>query len=404
MKKPLKKYLIWGLFCIVSVVLLKLLFLETFTIPSSSMAPTLLGDPEKGDRVAVLKAGSRHFRKRFDLEIYSMMDSGNNGSGNSLNDVNFVKRLIAFSNEYVLIKNGDLFIGNDNGQDLSRPFIKSIDQLKSMLIPVYFAEFNNEFFSTWTTNENSCFKVQQDRLLCDTTTSPDNKDASLVFSPKRHLIFDDYIGSDGEMAKGENLVRDLALSFTVRLMEDRGIISGQLSEEGDKFWFILKSRGAGGGGEIRHDGIFNNKQEIRQEFVEKERFSGFEPDRDYLVSFMNIDDRILLFVDEELVLEYRYNGNSECYSSANDNRPSLRASRVKALFTSLRIDRDIYYTSDKGRFGVTEKWLVPEDGFYFLGDNSASSKDSRFYGEIGSDQIVGKVLMIYFPFNRLRFF
>lgn len=43
---------------------------------------------------------------------------------------------------------------------------------------------------------------------------------------------------------------------------------------------------------------------------------------------------------------------------------------------------------------------IPQDSYFVLGDNSASSKDSRYWGFVPKKYIVGKAYKIYYPFNR----
>lgn len=43
---------------------------------------------------------------------------------------------------------------------------------------------------------------------------------------------------------------------------------------------------------------------------------------------------------------------------------------------------------------------VPPDSFFALGDNSAESADSRYWGFIPAKEVVGKPLLIYYPFTR----
>lgn len=45
---------------------------------------------------------------------------------------------------------------------------------------------------------------------------------------------------------------------------------------------------------------------------------------------------------------------------------------------------------------------VPEGYFFVLGDNSASSADSRYWGFVSEDYLVGKAEMIYWPLHRMR--
>lgn len=43
---------------------------------------------------------------------------------------------------------------------------------------------------------------------------------------------------------------------------------------------------------------------------------------------------------------------------------------------------------------------VPENSYVSLGDNSASSLDSRYWGFVPDDAVIGKAIFIYFPFTK----
>jgi signal peptidase I len=46
-------------------------------------------------------------------------------------------------------------------------------------------------------------------------------------------------------------------------------------------------------------------------------------------------------------------------------------------------------------------YTVPQDGFFFLGDNSAHSLDSRHWGSVPRQNIFGRVSRIYYPLSRI---
>jgi signal peptidase I len=47
-----------------------------------------------------------------------------------------------------------------------------------------------------------------------------------------------------------------------------------------------------------------------------------------------------------------------------------------------------------------EKVKVPADGYFAMGDNSANSQDSRYWGFVPEKDVVGRPLFVYFPFTR----
>src|SRR5712691_4219641 len=53
------------------------------------------------------------------------------------------------------------------------------------------------------------------------------------------------------------------------------------------------------------------------------------------------------------------------------------------------------YLAESGR-----TFVVPEHGYFALGDNSYNSYDSRYWGAVPEENLVGRGLFVYWPFNR----
>jgi len=59
-----------------------------------------------------------------------------------------------------------------------------------------------------------------------------------------------------------------------------------------------------------------------------------------------------------------------------------------------------YY--NRGDFGTEGQSItIPNDAYYALGDNSASSRDSRYWGFMPKKYLLGKAFLIYWPPNRV---
>lgn len=61
------------------------------------------------------------------------------------------------------------------------------------------------------------------------------------------------------------------------------------------------------------------------------------------------------------------------------------------------------YVERPSRESIVER-VVPEGHYYVLGDNRAESDDSRRWGSVPEENIIGKAWFAYWPLNRLQFF
>jgi len=65
------------------------------------------------------------------------------------------------------------------------------------------------------------------------------------------------------------------------------------------------------------------------------------------------------------------------------------------------LNKQYYY--NRGDFGMEGQSVsIPGDAYYVLGDNSISSRDSRYWGFMPKKYLLGKALLIYWPPNRIR--
>ncbi|MBL7070968.1 MAG: signal peptidase I [Candidatus Omnitrophica bacterium] len=73
----------------------------------------------------------------------------------------------------------------------------------------------------------------------------------------------------------------------------------------------------------------------------------------------------------------------------------------KSLDGPPEVENIHYY--NKGYYGRSG-WPVdvPEDDYFVLGDNSASSKDSRYWGFVPQENVIGRAMFIWWPPWRIQ--
>lgn len=54
------------------------------------------------------------------------------------------------------------------------------------------------------------------------------------------------------------------------------------------------------------------------------------------------------------------------------------------------------------KFGVDQPYRVPADCYFLLGDNIQYSVDSRYFGAVKKDEMIGKIVKVYWPPQRIR--
>lgn len=75
----------------------------------------------------------------------------------------------------------------------------------------------------------------------------------------------------------------------------------------------------------------------------------------------------------------------------------------------VRISDGIVYVNEQPLYepyianppNYTGQWSVPPDEYFVLGDNRNNSSDSHLWGFIPTDEIVGRALLVYWPFSEI---
>jgi signal peptidase I len=218
----------------------------------------------------------------------------------------------------------------------------------------------------------------------------------------------------------EEWAGDLMLECDATVEESRGTFVLQLSRGVDRFearWDLATGKCTLG--RLGDDG---KAKALRRGSEEPPRAdTALGKPGTYRLRFANIDRRLTLWVNDQLVFGdgVEYDPPEKPGPTANDLEPASIGAQSAALRVDhLRLWRDTHYTSrQQGPDPQNVDWADPDrwqgmqnqlgqtyyvqPGHYLcLGDNSPESSDSRYWGTVPERLMLGRALLIYYPFAR----
>jgi signal peptidase I len=134
----------------------------------------------------------------------------------------------------------------------------------------------------------------------------------------------------------------------------------------------------------------------------------------YSLRFANVDHRLTVWVDGKLPFQdpndkekagVDYTADRPDPDNANNLEPaSIGVSgAAKVSVSHLQLWRDTYYTpyTDHSSSNDDVRTMYVQPGHYLcLGDNSSESSDSRYWGLVPQRLLLGRALVVYYPFGR----
>jgi signal peptidase I len=238
-------------------------------------------------------------------------------------------------------------------------------------------------------------------------------------------------GSAGSQA--EHWVGDLILECEAKVEKAEGVLVFELSRGTDRFrasWDL-----ASGECVLRqvknHRGKAPPDEKAGEELAKKG--TALSKPGSYRLRFANVDDRLVVWVNNDLVFDNDGNGGVTYTPSdhpgpyENDLEPASIGVRGATLSVQqLKLWRDTYYTppprgdpsddptrvnnrsdvnpSDPDTWSELRKFepntFYVQPGHYLcLGDNSPQSSDGRSWGTVPERLMLGRALVVYYPFK-----
>ncbi len=397
MSRPRIARVLWGAVgLVVGLLVVKFFVADVYRIQSGSMRPTIFGGaaPDGGNGLTewVLVRYGRTALSRFDLVVVRGREAGDP----------VVKRVVALPGETVQIVGGDLLIdGRRLGPDVPRPNPIPVFDDRHQVVEEFF-HFKSD--GPW--------RRDGDAWVLDASGIPHLSSKGLMFyNPD---LRDDYLGPDGERVGGLRQANDGVLECEFALDEtDGATLRFLLVEEGDTFEVELAPDPEGPASHVLsllHRDVRSSREAHPN--THEQLFGAaaveIEPGRWVRLRFANIDDHVEVELPElGVILRHRYAGN-EPFPKATTAGDKSRGPRVgfggeggRARFRSIRILRDLFYTS-VGEHAVGSPLALDLDEVFLLGDSSAESRDSRFFGPVRLSSLVGRPVAVVWPRSRWR--
>jgi signal peptidase I len=193
-------------------------------------------------------------------------------------------------------------------------------------------------------------------------------------------------------------VRDVMLVMQVELHSGRGDLVWSLSD-GHQTWQVKLAAG-----ERELQLLLDDSPKP----VERAKLSGQVWQQKRLVEMSLFDRQLLFAIDGDVIFCRTLEPLPPLVKHSDGTANSSPVQAVPARFgardlrvsvTRLTLYRDVYYTRGEGRHGVTEPYLLGPDEYFFLGDNSPVSLDSRSWPDavVRDPMLIGKPFLVHLP-------
>ncbi len=352
------------------VLVLRWQVVAAYHIPTKSMEPTLHGDPTDGDRILVNKLYYHlHRPRRWQVAVFERVGD----------DRNLIKRIVGLPGETIDIRHGDIYI---DGRIARKPR----DVQEGLLVPVYrdgrdlvssVEGRTLEGLAAWKRNGAGRWTEDRGRFHC--TVEP-GRETSLSWP---RPVPDEYPG--GEARPHPDLVGDLVLEFRVRPGKGVSVVGAELREGEDAFEVKVPVG-------TRGDTVLLR----RKKEVARARGVRLVPGREVHFRFANLDDRVTLEIEGREVL--RLDVSRPSSATVRDQPPAtFGVLGGEADFREVTLSRDIHYVVD-GPMPTR----IPPGRYYMLGDNSVNSNDSRRWGTVPGDHLIGRPFLVFWPPARVK--
>ena len=265
-----------------------------------------------------------------------------------------------------------------------------------------------EHFSMGSTQENPWCRVDGEWQL-DARLISRGSQAGLLRLPSLNA---DWIEPNGERTRHDEGVGDGYVEATFRPLAAGGRVRLVWIEQGDRFELSVELGGAPeqGGGEL--GAVTLTRRDASGLQALSATTWPVEIGRELSIAFSNVDNvlRAELLAPRPGVpvapIVVRYVENSlhpqDLGKQAKSYGPRLMlgGEGCHLALRHVRVWRDLHYTQ-RGEYGTSSDYDVASEHVFLLGDNSTASRDSREWGALPYESLVGRASLVVWPLRDL---
>ena len=293
---------------------------------------------------------------------------------------NYIKRLIGLPDEKLQILNGDIYIDDK----IER---KPEKVQEALWVQVFNSNYppKQDIVQNWEMKDEF-WDVSAKQLQLQI---PEGTEQKSYISFKRKIT--DFTVYNNEITNAIN--GDIMIKFDVSVSGNNGGVSVILQENENEIEAFV-STGAG---------KRKSYLKVSGSIVKSDAEVFIEPGKEYNIGFANVDNKIILKLNDSVVFSHTFDtdlSSLEDYTKFSELK--FGGENRDAVFKNISIFRDVYYT-DAGEWGTLKAVEIGNKEYFFLGDNSRNSNDSRFWKIVPESNMVGKAFMVFWPPSTIKF-
>jgi signal peptidase I len=243
--------------------------------------------------------------------------------------------------------------------------------------------------------------------------------------PLNPTFIDDFLAYN--LGDSNHWVPDLCLECTVDFLASEATATLELSKGKDRFQAVFSNQQCTLKRITTENGIEKPPVEIASKPVK------LTTPGKYALRFANFDSRLTVWIDgkvidfgnkpnsEELATDYEPPDRKRFMPSDDDiQRPARVGATGSVECSKVRLFRDLYYVkesqrsirridsfsrrteTDRGSEPELQTFYVQPGHYLCFGDNSSASSDSRSWGVVPERLLLGRAVVIYWPYDRWR--